>query len=68
MLGHKKPLSKSMLGHKLPLGSNVLGHKQPLGEMMSKMASGKPEGEMQKQSKLERRVPKGLGWKLGMYA
>lgn len=67
MLGHKSPLSKAILGHKLPLGGNMLGHKQPLGEMVAKMA--KEENPMEKkQSNLERRIPRGLGWKLGMYA
>lgn len=67
MLGHKLALGKSIMGHKLPLGSNILGHKQPLGEMVAKMV--KEENPMEKkQSPLERRIPRGLGWKLGMYA
>ena len=67
MLGHKQPLSKNMLGHKQPLGKNMLGHKQPLMEAVEKMAGGEKSME-KKQSSLERRIPRGLGWKLGMYA
>jgi hypothetical protein len=67
MLGHKSPLSKAMMGHKLPLGSNVLGHKQPLGEMMAKTMSNAPEMEKIK-SPLEKRINRGQGWKLGVYA
>lgn len=66
MLGHKQPLSKSMLGHKKPLGKNMLGHKAPLMDAVAKMESS--EKPMEKKSPLERRIPRGLGWKLGMYA
>jgi len=67
MLGHKSPLSKNVLGHKKPLGSHMLGHKKPLLEAVAKVASGENPME-KKQSQLERRIPRGLGWKLGMYA
>lgn len=68
MLGHKSALSKSMMGHKLPLGKNILGHKQPLGEMMMDKANPEKQDVGEKKSALEKRINRGQGWKMGMYA
>lgn len=68
MLGHKQALSKSIMGHKKPLEGNMLGHKLPLvGVVMGKVNPEKQDVGQPK-SALEKRINRGQGWKLGMYA
>ncbi len=68
MLGHKSPLSKSMLGHKKPLEGNMLGHKLPLGGVIMGKVNPEKQDVGQPKSALEKRINRGQGWKLGMYA
>jgi hypothetical protein len=68
MLGHKQALSKSMLGHKKPLDGNMLGYKMPLGGIVMGKVNPENQDVGEKKSALEKRIKRGLGWKLGMYA
>jgi hypothetical protein len=68
MLGHKLALGKSIMGHKKPLEGNMLGHKLALGGIVMGKVNSEKQDVGEKKSALEKRIKRGLGWKLGMYA
>lgn len=68
MLGHKLALGKSIMGHKKPLEGNMLGHKLALGGSIMGKVNHETQDVGEKKSALEKRINRGQGWKLGMYA
>lgn len=68
MIGHKKPLGKSMIGHKKPLEMGMMGHKTPLSHL-SKVVDLTNNLEQNKKSGGLERAQRKLGsMNLGQYA